>query len=184
MTPETWAKVISAAVVPVVMISACGLLCLAFYNRLTAVLVRIRAFQGEALKEQEELFQRPRAGETHKLVRRLTRETVEVLQRQMDQLLYRARLIQRTLFGFLCAIASLLACSFVAGAGAFWPAANYAAVPLFFSGLGCMLAAVGFALLELRIALEPVEVGQEFVAHLARLLPAEEEEAPPAREGP
>ncbi|MCC6474964.1 MAG: DUF2721 domain-containing protein [Burkholderiales bacterium] len=183
MTPEVWARVISAAVVPVVMISACGLLCLAFYNRLTAVLVRIRAFQGESLKEQEDLLHRPAAGDTQRRARRLTRESVEVLQRQMNRLLYRARLIQRTLLALLSAIASLLLCSFGAGIGAFWAPALYAAVPCFFAGLLCMLAGIACAMLEARIALEPVELGQEFVERLARTLP-EDPEGPPACEGP
>lgn len=84
MAPENWARVISAAVVPLVMISAYGLLCLAFYNRLTAVLIRIRALPGESLKEQEELFHRTAQGDTQGRVRRLTRGSVEVLQRQMN----------------------------------------------------------------------------------------------------
>src|SRR5437868_2476989 len=37
-----WSKVISAGVGPIIAISACGLLCLAFYNRLAAVVTLLR----------------------------------------------------------------------------------------------------------------------------------------------
>jgi hypothetical protein len=172
-SPEPWGRVISAAVVPVVMISACGLLCLAFYNRLTAVLARIRAFQAESLHEHEELLQGGSEGETQRRVRRLTRATVEMLRRQLDQLLARARLIRNTLAALLCAIGCLVAASLGAGAAVFWPASLYAAGLSFLAGLGCMLAGVGCALLELRMTLAPVEVGQEFVERLTGLLPPE-----------
>jgi len=43
--PEDWSRILSASVAPVVIISACGLLCLAFYNRLASVVSRLRAFQ-------------------------------------------------------------------------------------------------------------------------------------------
>jgi Protein of unknown function (DUF2721) len=50
--PE-WPSVISVSVVPVVIISACGLLSLAFYGRLAALVSRLRSFQRETLREQE-----------------------------------------------------------------------------------------------------------------------------------
>ena len=53
MPPFDWAKIINASVVPVVIISACGLLCLAFYNRLAAIVSRLRGFQRERLHEQQ-----------------------------------------------------------------------------------------------------------------------------------
>jgi hypothetical protein len=52
--PE-WPSIISVSVVPVVIISACGLLSLAFYGRLAAVLSLLRGFQREILVEQEKL---------------------------------------------------------------------------------------------------------------------------------
>src|SRR6476620_4889188 len=48
-----WSKVIAAGVGPIIVISACGLLCLAFYNRLAAVVTRLRSFHREQLQEQE-----------------------------------------------------------------------------------------------------------------------------------
>src|SRR3990172_3686532 len=59
---EVWPRIISAAVVPAVLISACGLLCLAFYNRLGVVLARLRGLGDESLKSQEGLVAAPGAG--------------------------------------------------------------------------------------------------------------------------
>ena len=50
--PE-WPNVISVSVVPVVIISACGLLSLLFYGRLAVLVARLRTFQREMLREQE-----------------------------------------------------------------------------------------------------------------------------------
>ena len=50
-----WSHIIAAGVGPIIVISACGLLCLALYNRLTAVVTRLRSFQRERLHEQESL---------------------------------------------------------------------------------------------------------------------------------
>lgn len=44
---------LSVSVVPVVIISACGLLSLAFYGRLAALVARLRVFQRAMLREQE-----------------------------------------------------------------------------------------------------------------------------------
>ena len=52
MAYSDWAKIISSSVVPVVIISACGLLCLAFYNRMAAIVSRLRGFQRERLRVQ------------------------------------------------------------------------------------------------------------------------------------
>ena len=48
-----WPNIISVSVVPVVILSACGLLSLAFYGRLAALVARLRTFQREMLRAQE-----------------------------------------------------------------------------------------------------------------------------------
>src|SRR5436190_11594904 len=58
---DQWTKVISAGVGPIIVISACGLLCLAFYNRLAAVVTRLRAFHREQFQVQETLARLRRA---------------------------------------------------------------------------------------------------------------------------
>ena len=53
-----WSNIITAGVGPVIVISACGLLCLAFYNRLAAVVTRLRGFHRERLHEHEARWRR------------------------------------------------------------------------------------------------------------------------------
>ena len=53
MQTSDLSKVVSSAVVPVVIISSCGLLALAFYNRMAAIVSRLRSFQRERLLELE-----------------------------------------------------------------------------------------------------------------------------------
>lgn len=174
MSPEAWSKVISAAVVPVVMVSACGLLGLAFYNRLTAVLARLRALQNEALEDQETLLPRPGPGDTQRITRQWTRQMVELLKRQSDQLLHRARLLQRAILALLLAIASLVLSSLASGMSVFAPGLLYAAGFLFVVGQGFILGSVVTAAFELRLALDPVELQHAFVERLSRLLPPDD----------
>jgi hypothetical protein len=74
--PE-WPSVISMSVVPVVIISACGLLSLAFYGRLAAVVSRLRGFQREILDEQEK-FERSGDVEQARLIEVLRTQTLQV----------------------------------------------------------------------------------------------------------
>jgi hypothetical protein len=165
MPPLDWSRIVSASVVPVVIISACGLLCLAFYNRLASLVSRLRAFQRERLAAQEQLDRlraTPEQGggsASHTLL-------LKVLEVQTASVLRRARLIRSTLVCLLCTIACLTVCSLFSGLGAVWPPAAVGAVALFVAGMGLMLAAVVFAILELRRALDPVELETQFVAGL------------------
>ncbi len=169
-TPELWGKVISAAVVPVVMISACGLLCLALYNRLTAVFTRLRALAHEALEDQDALVTRART-ETQRWPRQRARIRSDARQRQADELLVKARLLRRAVALNLVAIAFMLLCSLAVGAGVLFPAVFYAAAALFVAGILCALAAVGFALAELRGALDSILMEHGLVVRLGKELP-------------
>src|SRR5580700_6237520 len=94
--------VISSAVVPVVIISACGLLCLAFYNRLAAIVSRLRAFQRERLMERDRLDKSPSP---------LGRELLDQLELQTERVRRRAELIRLTLQFLLLTIGLLIRCS-------------------------------------------------------------------------
>ena len=50
---DSGTQIIQAGVSPIIVISACGLLSLAFYNRLTAVVARLRSFHREQLQVNE-----------------------------------------------------------------------------------------------------------------------------------
>jgi hypothetical protein len=97
-----WPSIISVSAMPVVIISACGLLSLAFYGRLAAVVSRLRGFQREILVEQEKLA---RTGEVEQS------RLIEVLRTQTEQVTKRARLIRLALSFFLLAVAQLILCS-------------------------------------------------------------------------
>jgi hypothetical protein len=165
---DAWTKFISAGVGPIIVISACGLLCLAFYNRLAAVVTRLRAFHREQLQEQETLARLRRgAAEADELALVRHQEMVGMLEVQTQRVTRRAHLIRRTLACLLLTIALLAACSLAVGLSTVWPAAAYAAVPLFVLGLLLLIAGVVFALLELRYAVDPVEIESRFIRQLA-----------------
>ncbi|KAF0245937.1 MAG: hypothetical protein FD180_1199 [Planctomycetota bacterium] len=172
-SPELWNKVIASAVVPVVMISACGLLTSAFYNRLTAILARLRALGLEAMKDQEAVVAKPKPGETNSFVRARSRVRAEARQRQADELLWRARMLRGSVAFMLTAIGLLVLTSLAIGAGVFWPAAVYIAGALFICGLSSVLGAVLLALVEVRHALGPIEMEHEMVVKLGKEMPGE-----------
>jgi len=175
-THDLLTKAISSAVVPVVIISACGLLSLAFYNRLTAILARLRALALESLHDEASLLHRPQEGSTQRMTRERARRTLEARQQQADMLLHRARMMRRALYSLLSAIALLVLCSLSIGAGVLAPAALYAAVTFFACGLASLLAGVVLAILELRQSIEAATMEHEMVEQMAKELPQGEEE--------
>jgi Protein of unknown function (DUF2721) len=154
MALPQWPNIISVSVVPVVIISACGLLSLAFYGRLAALVARLRTFQREMLREQENWA---REGlEDQKLL-------LEVLRTQTLRVTERARLIRLALLFFLFAVALLIVCSLTIALGGFFPVATLFAAAFFVLGLLSMLCGVISAMMELRDALEQVEFEARFV---------------------
>jgi hypothetical protein len=150
-------KVISSAVVPVVIISSCGLLALAFYNRLAAIVSRLRAFQRERLLEHERIeADKSRHGG----------QVLENLQLQTVRVKRRANLIRWTLLFLLLTIGLLICCCMMLALAALAPEAMYAAITLFFLGLLSMLCATITAALELKDALEPIELESQFVSEV------------------
>lgn len=152
--PE-WPNIISMSVVPVVIISACGLLSLAFYGRLAAVVSRLRGFQREMLVEQEKLARTRDVGEARLL---------ELLSVQTQQVTRRARLIRLALIYFLLAVALLIICSLTLVASRFVHQLELVAAGFFVLGLLSMLCGIIAAMLELRGALQPVELETRFIS--------------------
>ena len=150
-----WQGIISMSVVPVVIISACGLLSLAFYGRLAAVVSRLRGFQREMLKEQQKLAHTGGVEEARLL---------ELLSIQTQQVTRRARLIRNALTFFLLAVAVLILCSLCLVASWFVHQVAFVAAGLFVVGLLAMLSGIIAAMVELRGALEPVELETRFVS--------------------
>src|SRR3954467_3559041 len=90
-------RIISAGVGPIIVISACGLLCLAFYNRLAAVVTRLRAFDRERLHEQEALAREMKSATPDEFAQGRPRELIGMLEVQTRHVIRRAHFIRRTL---------------------------------------------------------------------------------------
>lgn len=156
MTVPEWLGIISVSVVPVVIISACGLLSLAFYGRLAAMVSRLRGFQREILKEQEKP-RRPGGLEQARLL--------ELLRKQTEEVRRRTRLIRLALMFFLMAASDRVQPDADTDADA-EPvrASGFFAAVLFGLGLLSVLGGIVAAMLELRGALHPVELETQFVS--------------------
>src|SRR3569833_1091681 len=110
-----WSKIISTGVGPIIVISACGLLCLAFYNRLAAVVTRLRSFHRERLHEQEALDRQLASSTPDEIALVRHREVLGMLDVQTRHVLRRAGWIRRTLGCLLLTIICLAACSLCVG---------------------------------------------------------------------
>jgi hypothetical protein len=157
-------RVVSAGVGPIIVISACGLLSSTFYNRMTNVISRLRAFQRERLAEQLLLDK-----ETDDTARNRRREMLDVLGEQSESLVRRVRLIRRTLFCLLATIASLVLCSLSLGLSVILGnPLLILAIAFFVLGLGLLLGAIAFAMLDLKMAMDPVVLETTFVTKRVR----------------
>jgi hypothetical protein len=161
---NNWTQIIQAGVGPMIVISACGLLCLAFYNRLAAVVGRLRAFHREQLHTQEAVEKCQSDRDEVSVVRH--QEVLGMLSVQIGHVTHRAHLLRRTLACLLLAVALMAACSLAVGVGALEPRLLYVGVPLFVLGLLLVIAAVLFAMIELKYAVDPVELEGRFVQQL------------------
>jgi len=159
-------RVISAGTGPIIIISACGLLCLAFYNRLSGLISRLRLFHRERLKEQEALGRERASTQQDQAAITMHHDMLEALEVQTTYLMNRARLIRKSLSCFLSTIACLSVCSLLLGLSVLWQGLIVVAVVFFVVGMGLLIVGVVFALIELRQALQPVELESRFVAEI------------------
>lgn len=162
---DSWSHVVSASVTPVVVISAAALLCLAFYNRLAAIVLRLRAVQRERLELQDRLDRAsPGDVDTGATLRQTT--LLESLSEQSVRIRRRARLIRSTLLLLLGTIAALIITSLLAGLSTIWHDLLYAYVLMFGIGLTLLLAAISCAAAELVGALGGAELETSVVSEL------------------
>ena len=165
--PNHTEHLIALILAPVVLISACGLLCLTFYNRLAILTARIRSFNAErfALMEKlqndgDALALPPKQKNHHK-----ARQTG--LEEQTLAILQRARLIRGTLVCLVSCIIGMLLCSLTLGLGLVIPHLDIMALAFFVVGMLVMLVGMITALMELRLSLKPVSLEQDFFLHIA-----------------
>jgi hypothetical protein len=153
MTAFPALETIQTCVAPVVMISANGLLCLAFYNRLSALANRSRAMNKERFDLAIRLgtLAADRPTEAAGL-----RQRVEILDELGHQLLARAGWVRATLVCLLLSVLCMLGCSLSLGLVPLAPAMARAALVLFVGGTLVMMLGVATAIHELRLALHPL----------------------------
>lgn len=160
-------KIISAGTGPIIVISACGLLCLAFYSRLSGLVSRLRLFHRERLKEQELLGIQRASERPDPAAVTMHQEMLEALEVQTTYLLNRAHLIRQSLFCYLLTIACLSVCSLGLGLSVLWPPLMITAVLLFIAGMTILVVGVIFAIMELSRALQPVELESRFISEIS-----------------
>lgn len=144
---------IQTLVAPVAVISADGLLCLALYNRMAAVIGRSRSIN----KERFELAARVSAAEESESPEvSHCRHRLHVLDELGHQLYDRVRYVRDSLVCLLLAVLTMLGCSLAIGLGAVDMRFNWIALALFVLGVVIMMLGIVKAIQELRIALHPL----------------------------
>jgi hypothetical protein len=164
---EDLSKIISAGTGPIIVISACGLLCLGFYNRLSGLVARLRLFHRERLKEQKELGRQRASAQPAPAAATMHQEMLQAMEVQTTDIMNRARLIRQALSCFLLSIACLSICSLLLGLSVLWPRLIIACVVFFIVGMMLLVAGVIFAMRELHQALQPVELESRFIDEIA-----------------
>jgi len=153
------------SVTPVVLVSACALVTLALYNRLAAILARIRAFHQQKIELLKHI-QEHEIGEQQMLL--------EMIDSQIVGVTVKASVIQKSLYCLLAAIAAFLLCSLCAGATVLHESVGVVALGMGLLGLFLFLVGLGWAMRELTLSLTPLEEESAYLQvltahHLAKL---------------
>jgi hypothetical protein len=154
------AHLLSVSVTPVVLISACGLVTLALYNRLGTILARIRAFH-------QQKFELLKNCHEHEVVEQ--QMLMDMLNSQIVGITVKARVIQKSLCCLLAAIVAFLLCSLLAGGTVLHEWFGLVALGMGFLGLCLFLAGIGLAMWELRLSLTPLEEENAYLETLTEL---------------
>ncbi len=143
---------INDVITPALMISACGLLCLAQFARYTALIGRARGFNHERhghLRRLEQLGQ-------DSTERRLLEGRIEALAFQTDRVIVHARLIRDALVLLVGCIMLMVVASLLIAASFVVPGCEAAAFVAFVLGMLCVLLGMAFVLWEMVISLSLV----------------------------
>lgn len=164
-------SIIATAAVPVVMISACSLLSLAFYNRIASIVSRLRSLQRECIEHQEKLHLQRQASAPDPVLARRTEQLISMQRVQTRSVLRRARFLQRALLCVLGGIAifvlSCLSLELYASEGSSQPLGILSAI-IFLIACLLVLAGVCFALAEMACALQPIAQESALVDEMVR----------------
>jgi hypothetical protein len=151
---------LSISVAPVALISACGLVTLAIYNRLGAILARIRAFHQQKIDLLNSFRE-------HEVVEQ--QMLLDMLDSQIARVTVKAKAIQKGLYCLLAAIAALLVCSLFAGASVLHEWVGIVALGMGVLGLSLFLVGLGWAMWELKLSLSPLEEETAYLKTLTAL---------------
>jgi len=155
---------IQQLVPPVVIISACGLLCMAQFARYTALVGRVRQFHREYLAA----FGRLRRCEPRE--RPLLQQLCTELETQAHGVLRLAGMVRNALIYLVLAVICMIVTSLMIGLELLWPrVGGAAAVVVFIAGLVCMLVGMIFVLAEIRISLGLVQHEHDELEHRASI---------------
>jgi hypothetical protein len=156
-------KFIGAAVVPPVMISACGLFCLALYNRLANIVSRLRILSRERMRGEE--LVRPLFGPKPAEVgeERFSQWVQRMLDRGSQGVLGRARLVRDALSCLMGAVLFMVLCCMAGGLATLWSPCAYLALAFFLVGDLLIVLGLGLSLWELRLALGPAEIESRMI---------------------
>lgn len=151
-------ETIKTLIAPVVMISACGLLCLALYNRMASIVGRARVFHKERFDAASREAALSGASPEEKRAKAELRKRIATLEDQGAQILRRARLIRNALFCLIVTVMCMILCSLLLGLTGLNKAFAVSALAAFVVGMLSMLAGMILATVELGRALDPVAV--------------------------
>ena len=145
----------------------CALLCLTFYYRISVIMDRLKGLQKELLNEYKELF---RLEEQHKprFILQEAEVYLKLLEQQTVQLIKRIKLIQRCLFCLITALCSFTVALFLALLGSVYQNADGAVIFFFVFGNVLLFCGLFFALWELRLILNPIQLECAFVQKLIK----------------
>jgi len=179
MVSDQWSRIVSASIAPVVVISSCALMSLAFYNRLGSIVSRLRGFQRERLAEQEEIDRLAGLPSPDEAALRRRRRFLDNLATQTARTLRRAKLIRFTLLCLLGTIAMLVLSSLLNGLTVVWSDAQFGAALLYLAGMLLLLTGIVSAMVELMSAMDVVESETRLVSELAGPANGRSEDAEP-----
>lgn len=140
---------LSVSVTPVVLISACGLVILALYNRLGVILARIRAFHQQKIELLKEFDMREGVEQQQMLL--------DMIDSQITKVTVKAKAIQKGLYCLLSAVLAFLTCSLLTAAAVLHESVGVVALGMHVLGVSLFLAGIGWAVRELTLSLTPLE---------------------------
>lgn len=167
MAVEQIQHLIQVVLAPVVLISANGLICLALFNRLSALTNRARTFHKEWFDIYSELAEQT-SDEAESNGTRHLNERIKILDAQWHRMIARARLLRNSLCCLLITVLAMLGCSMALGLASVAAAMGVLALVLFYGGVLVMMTGIVLALIELVRALDPLKMEHAMIHEIDR----------------